>query len=242
MRLVMLALAATGLTPAAAQTAAVPAGLELRAGETLLQVEATGTDRRRPDVMTLSAGVVTTGGTAVEAAESNARAATRLVEAVRGQGIAPADVRTRELSVQPRFARGREVSDDEPPRILGYVARNTVELRLRDLSRAGAIIGVLYAAGANAVNGPSFALADDRDALRSARQDAVAAARREAEDYAAALGMRVARVLRVSERSARVGGDASIIVTGSRMAAPPVEPGELNTDVRLWVDFALAPR
>lgn len=243
MRLVTLALAAAALSPgqAFAQSAA-PAPLALGAGETLLEVEASGSDRRRPDVMTITSGVVTTGATALEAATSNAGAASRLIEAVRGQGIAPADVRTRELSVQPRFERNREPGEDAPPRIVGYVARNTLELRLRDLGRASAIIGALYAAGANQVNGPIFALADDREALRAARQDAVAAAGREADDYAAALGMRVVRVLRVSERSARTEGGGAIIVTGSRIAAPPVEPGELETTARVWIDYVLAPR
>jgi len=69
-------------------------------------------------------------------------------------------------------------------------------------------------------------------------------ARQEAETYAAALGMRISRVLRVSERSRDRGNQGDYItVTGSRVSrGPPVEPGEIDTKVRIWVDFALAPK
>jgi|GEM_PF-5962352 len=79
-------------------------------------------------------------------------------------------------------------------------------------------------------------------ALQSARRLAIAAATEEAEEYADALGMRIARVLRVSERSARSGSDGYITVTGNRSSGTPIEPGDLETQVQVWVDYALAPR
>ncbi len=67
MRLVIaLACAALIGTPAAAQ-----APDALAPGETLLSVQADGHYPTRPDTMTLSAGVVTTGATAAEAADAN---------------------------------------------------------------------------------------------------------------------------------------------------------------------------
>ncbi len=242
MRLVRLAaalLAAAAPVAAAAQNAR----LELRPGETLLEVQATGTHFSRPDIMRFEAGVVTTGPTARAASQANAELAERLVEALRAAGIAARDMRTSSLRVTARFdERQQRTTDELEPRIVGYVARNTLEVRIRDLSRASAILDALIAAGANEVRGPSFMLSDEGPARRSARQRAIAAAREEAEDYAAALGMGVARVLRVSERSASLGGENYITVRGSRLSGTPVEPGEVETKVEVWVDYALTPR
>ena len=231
--------------PAAAQDVAI----SLAPGEVLLKVEAEGTHRTAPDVMTITAGVVTTETTARRALAANNELATRLVEAVRAQGIQPRDVQTSELSIVPQLeqlsdeAAERAERENRRPRILGYVATNNLEIRLRDLSRAPDIMDALFSAGANSVQGPRFSLAEPRPAERLARHAAVAAAREEAETYAEALNMRVVRVLRVSERGDFdwEGGEV-ITVTGSRIRRMPIEPGELTTRINLWIDYALAPR
>lgn len=241
MRLVIGLLLAAAASSASAQNAP----LSLRPDETLLEVEAVGTHRDRPDVMTITAGVVTTGSTAAEALRQNSALASRLIETVRGRGIEPRDVRTTVLRVIPVFERRQNNDDDdeEGRRIIGYTATNNVELRLRDLARAPELLDAFLQAGANRVEGPSFSLSNDRPAVLAAQREGVRIAREEAENYAQALGMRVSRVLRVSDRGREYDNDNQyVVVTGSRINLPPVEPGELETQVRVWVDFAMAPR
>jgi len=241
-----------GLTAALA-LAALPApsagqdiAIGLSPGEVLLKVEANGEHLSRPDVMAISAGAVTTGRTAREALAANATVANRLLAAVRANGIDPRDVQTSELTVSPQFAReDRSGNGDEDGvrRIIGYLARNRVHLRLRDLSKAPEIINALFEAGANEVRGPSFSLSDPAPALKAARRAAVAEARGEAETYADALGMRIVRVLRVSERQSFESEDEGyIVVTGSRIPLTPLEPGEVRTRVQVWIDYAMVPR
>lgn len=243
MRLVGLAAAIAVACGASASAQNAP--LTLQPGETLLEVQARGAHLARPDVMTITAGVVTTGATAGEALAANSATAERIIAALREQGIAPRDVRTAELRVQPRFDRRDETAaeeEDRSPRIIGYVARNNVELRLRDLRRASAVLDAMFRAGANNVEGPSFSLSDDLPARREARNAAVRLARQEADGYAAALGMRVVRILRVSERSRYTETAEAIVVTGSLVRGAPIEPGEIETQVTVWADFALAPQ
>lgn len=244
MRLVAAALAA--LLVAAAPAAAQNAPLTLQPGETLLEVQAEGVHLSRPDVMTITAGVVTTAATAPEAMQANNSLATRLIERVRALGVNPRDIRTQRLSLRPRFDEQQRAAadrDDREPRIIGYIASNDLELRLRDLSRAGEILAALIDAGANSVRGPQFSLSQPRPADLAAQQDAIRIARENADSYAQALGMRVARVLRVSERSRYSDGrDGTITVTGSRNSRTPIEPGEISTRSQTWVDFALVPR
>ena len=244
MRLALVAALAAAGTLLAAPAAAQPVPVALAQGEALLSVQATGEARSRPDVMTITAGVVTSGASAREALASNSALANRLIEAVRAAGVPTADVRTSELSVSPRFADdSRRESEDRPPRILGYVASNQVELRLRDLAKAPQIVESLFQNGANQVRGPSFSLSDPKPARAAARRDAVAAATEEATAYADALNMRIVRVLRVSERGDPRGEENnSIIVTGSRVSRTPIEPGETTTSLTLWIDYAMAPK
>ena len=241
MRLVAVAALALAFAGAAA---AQNAPLELRPGETLLEIEAVGTHADRPDIMTISAGVVTTGPTAAEALRENSVIANRLIETVRARGIEARDVRTTRLRVAPVFERrGRDDEDDESGRrIIGYTATNSVELRLRDLARAPELLDAFLAAGANNVDGPRFSLSNERLAILAAQRDAVRLAREEADNYAQYMGMRVTRILRVSERRRDIDGGDRLYVTGSRSNLPPVEPGEIETRVTAWVDFALAPQ
>lgn len=240
MRLVVAAAVALTAGAAAAQP------VVLGPAEGLISVEAQGVYRSRPDLVEMSAGVVAAGATAREAVEANAAMAEKLVAAVRAAGIQARDVQTESLSLRPRFSSDEERrarDDGQPPRILGYVATNRLRLRLRDVSQAGNILGALFAAGANEVRGPVFSLVDDTAARRAAERVAVASARAEAENYAAALGKRVGRVLRVADRrneSERYG--ESIVVTGSRIARTPIEAGEIETSSSVFVDFALIER
>lgn len=236
MRLVIAALTLALAAPAAGQPA-----LELLPGEALVSVEAEGRHVSRPDTMTIGAGTVTTGATAAEAVAANNALAQRLIAAVRAAGIDPRDVRTTNFAVEPRFENPREEPGARPPRIVGYVVENRVQIRLRNLRDADAVISRLFEAGANSVGGPLFSLGDDREARRAAERAAVAEARAEAESYAAAVGRRLGRLLRVSDRRAWTeSGDEVRYVTGSRIPTP-LEPGEIVTRATVHVDFALAP-
>jgi uncharacterized protein len=249
MRLVIaLACAALLGTPAAAQ-----APVALAPGETLLSVEAEGHYPTRPDTLTLSAGVVTTGATAAEAADANAVLAQRVIAAIRGAGIEARDIRTSNFQVLPRFEDDRESANPADrsrlPRILGYEVTNMVTIRLRDLASAPSVISRLFAAGANSVSRPRFSVSDEHAAQAAefaAERAAIALARAKAENYAAALGRRVGRILRISERRIWTQGDEAdqnTAVMGSLFQpTTPIEAGELRANATVFVDFALAPQ
>ncbi|MBX7481045.1 SIMPL domain-containing protein [Qipengyuania qiaonensis] len=251
-----LLLASTFLcsTAATAQTPTASTALEILApNQTLLEVQSIGQSYVAPDQASLTGGVVTFATTSREAADSNARAMSEVVAALKKAGVPARDIQTQSVSLDPQFNYDRQ--GGEPPAITGYQARNSVTVRVRDVEKASDLLTVLFESGANNVSGPYFSLEDDTDAVAEARNDAVVEAKAEAEAYAAAFDMRVVRVLRVSERQ-RSANYEPIIVTGSRIGgagAPPppppppmavtaVEVGEMQQQVTIWVDFALEPR
>jgi len=116
---------------------------------------------------------------------------------------------------------------------------------VRRLADMGRIIDTLVEAGANQVNGPSFTLDEPGAALDEARAEAIANARRRAEVYARAAGMRVERILAISEGGGYYPVQQVFAVGGeSRMAPPappppPIAPGELTLGVSVSVQFEL---
>ena len=98
----------------------------------------------------------------------------------------------------------------------------------------------LVAEGANQINGPSLTIDKPEAALDEARVKAVAAGRARAELYARALGMRVVRLLSVSE-----GGGYSVPPPMPMMraqadsAATKIDPGEQQLQVTLAMSFEL---
>ncbi|MFL6857166.1 MAG: SIMPL domain-containing protein [Allosphingosinicella sp.] len=242
-----VAAAAAALLLGGAEAAADPgtplASPSLMPGEVLLQVEATGETKSRPDVMAIRAGTVTSGRTANEALKANSALSSRLIDAIFALGLEARDVKTSELSVDPVMDESAAERQNREPRITGYVAKNRLDITLRDLGRASDVMDALFQAGANSVTGPNFSLSDKKPAMRLARAAAVAEARLQADTYADALGMRIARVIRVSERSGFDDeNNEGIVITGSRIPRTKIEPGELTTKVTVWIDYALLPR
>jgi uncharacterized protein YggE len=216
----------------------VSGGVGVGAGETLLEVSATGRVKAVPDVAEISIGVTTDGGSAKIAMASNSAIAERLIAVARATGIPSAALRTESVSVHPVYRNDKD--GDETDRVTGYSASNRLKVRVTDVSKAPDVVDALIGAGATNLEGPNFSFSDNVTQQRNARVAAVQAARAEADDYAAALGMHVARVVRVSERSSIGEGGSDIVVTGSlRGARAPVQPGEQETTVTVWIDYAL---
>jgi len=246
LRPVLALFMAVALSGVGTAGAAQPA-ITLAPGEALLSIEATGVSRTRPDVMTIRAGTVTAAATTADAVAANAALAQRVVAAIRAAGVAEADVRTVGFRVRPEFEGAldseRLGADGRPPRIVGYVVENTVEVRVRNLANAQRLITRLFEAGANSVQGPYFSLADDRAARRMAERDAIGQAREQANNYAAAVGRRLDRVLRISDRRTWTETDSEeIMLNQANVPETPIEPGEVETRATVFVDYALAPQ
>lgn len=220
---------------------AVPtASPALLPGETLLEVSERGEARAVPDTARIEAEVSGDSATSREALAKAAESANAIVRVAIQAGVAARDVRLQPVSVRPRYKLDGD--GDETDQRIGF--RAAAPLRIRNVAVAAvpALLDALARAGASGLSGPYFGFSDDRPIRARARDEAIRAADREAADYAAALGKRIARVLRVSERRAEQGGGEDIIVTGSRMGLLPIQPGEQTIEAMVWIDYALVDR
>jgi uncharacterized protein YggE len=179
---------------ATAQTAPVATPV-ISSDGTLLSVAAQADARHVPDVATLSTGVVTQASDANAAMRANATQMEKVMAAIKAAGIAERDIRTSGISLNPQY----KYVENQSPTITGYQASNTVDLKVRDLSRLGKVLDALVASGANQVNGPSFEIDQPEPLYDQARRDALQKAQARAEMYAKALGLKVRRIVSIDE-------------------------------------------
>ncbi len=238
------ALAGAAVQPAMAQdNGIVPT---IAAGHTLLTVTAQGSSTRTPDMATYSAGVTTQGKTANEALSANSQRMNQVMAALKSAGIADRDIQTSNLNLNPVYSQPKRLPDgsydSDARQIVGYEATNTVTVRQRKLGDMGKVVDALVDAGANQVNGPNFMLTEAEAASNEARIDAMRTARERADLYARAAGLRVVRILSISESGGRMPAPMAFarMEAAKDAAPPPIAAGELETTSNVTVQFELA--
>jgi uncharacterized protein YggE len=234
------ALAAT-MIPAAALAQAAPTTVEplVPAQGTILDVSAEGRTTRVPDLATIRAGVVSQAPTAAAALADNSQRMAQVTAALKKAGVAPRDLATSNVGLSPQY----RYTEGQAPAITGYQATNTVSIRFRDVARAGGVLDALVAQGANQIDGPNLSIDKPEAALDEARTDAVKRARARAELYAAAAGMRVARVISIAEAGQNAGEPGPQPMFMARAVAADarteIATGEKDVTVTLSVRFLL---
>ena len=226
--------------------AASPARAQPAPASPVSSIRVTGDARvtARPDRVQIDIGVTTRAAQSQEAASQNAREVDAVLAAVR-KATPAAVLKTISYSLNPTYQYHPK---GEEPTITGYSAVNVVQVTLDDLARIGTVIDSATQAGANHVQGIQFTLRD-QDAVRAeALRQAATRARAEAEVLAAALGLKVVRVLGVEENSPRVMPVRAYLGAQRAMAAAaaptPVEAGTLDVtaDVMLTVEVSPTAR
>jgi uncharacterized protein YggE len=204
--------------------------------ENRIYVSGTATVEAAPDMAQAQLGVQTFAKTVDEAmAENNTRTAAVLA-ALAQEGVAAKDLQTVSFNLYPQ----QDPKGEDPTLILGYWVNNTVEVKIRDLSRVGRVLQAGIAAGANTSYGLAFTLSDPDSLRQEARQEAVEDARNRAEALAEGAGVKLGKVIRIQESSSYYGpvyarADAAV---GSG-AEVPLQPGELEVTAQVEVVFEI---
>jgi hypothetical protein len=220
----------------------------------LLETSTVGTVRTPADFAVVTAVVSSSAATEGEARAANDTKIQRLEAAAAAAGVAAQDVSVNrsptvvEMSGLQLFGASQAMSMDvdmrRPEEGAQATAEALVEARVRNIAQVATLERSWRDAGALAVARPSYQLTDPEAARRRARTDAIAAARENAQAYAATLGMRVVRVVRVTER---VGLDMMGAFVSDRGMVRRLQSGapsgpEVETQAIVGVDFALGPQ
>ena len=171
-----------------------------------------------------------------DAQRRNAEAMGPIQEKLRAAKI-PADaIRTVGYDLQQEwdFANNRRV-----PR--GYVARNTIEVRVDAIDRVGEVLEIAVGSGATSVGGVRFDVKDRTRLEREALRLAVADARARADAAASGSGHTVARVVRIEEQGVVLRSPVPFLAAREALQsdAPPIAAGliELRAQVTLTAEL-----
>lgn len=203
-----------------------------------ISVAGVGKSYQAPDVASVSAGVVTQAPTAQAAMSANSRKMNSVIDALKSAGIQSRHIQTSQLSLNPQY----DYSNRKQPRITGYQARNTVSARSENLDQVGPMLDALIEAGANNINGIQFSIKDAEAAKSEARKEAVKNARRKAEEMATAAGVRLGKILQMSESGGHFNPPQPMMMramSADMAESTPVQGGEQTLAVTVNMVFAI---
>jgi uncharacterized protein YggE len=229
-RLVLLSMVA-GAAPLAAQGAQPSPGFR---GPDII-TSASGEARVTPDRAQIHIGVQTRAATAAQAGADNARKSRAVIDAVKARGIPAEQIATSEYNLFPEYDHREPREGAQGPRVIGYVANNTVRIEVRRLDQVGGVIDAALAAGANMVNTIQFFASNVDEARRTALGEAVSRARGDAEALARAAGGTLGELLELNTQSPPVRPVYAerMMRAAAADVQTPIEPGQQTLSV--WV-------
>ncbi|QJF53129.1 SIMPL domain-containing protein [Roseobacter ponti] len=190
-----------------------------------------------PDMAEVSIGATHEALTAAAALGATSEDLRAVLDVLEAAGIAPRDIATGSVTVQPVRSRGDQ-SQTEPPRITGFQASNTLSVRVRDIAQVGRVLDAAVQDGANTFNGLRFSFQDPEPLQDRARAAAVRDAMRRAAQLAAASGVTLGPVLKITETDGAPGPSFDMAAS-ARMSDVPVAVGEQTIRVRVEMIFAI---
>jgi uncharacterized protein YggE len=190
-----------------------------------------------PDMAHISVGVITDGKTAADALDANNKAMRTLLDRLKALGIDARDMQTASFNLAPKYRYPKEA----PPELIGYTVNHQLSVTVQKIDQAGVVMDDLVKDGANQLNGVTFAVKDTQKLLDEARKLAIADARHKAEIYAAGAGVKLGKVLRISE--VEVGYPAPRMLSREEFAkgGVPLAMGELKLSINITAAWEVGP-
>ncbi len=213
-----------------------------------ITVSATGEAYAKPDLAMVSFSVVTEGKTADATMKENSQVMNVIVEVMKNRSIEAKDLKTTDFSIMPRYEwykGGKTYVEYQPSgeRVLaGYDARQTLQVKIRDLEKIGEVIQAATLAGANQIGDLRFMVDKEDEFVKQARQQAIDKAQVKAEELADQLGVDLGRITNFSEGGVYprfYEATKALGIGGGDMAAPSIEVGENKIEVSVNITYEI---
>ena len=213
-------------------------------------VNGVGTVVTKPDIANLSLGVEAKSATVSKARNQAALAMNAIVEFLIAKGVAERDIRTESFNISPQYSYQEKVDSygtRTNQRVLtGYQVVNTASVKVRNLSKVGALLDGAVKAGRDLVrvNGIRFSV-DDPDPLKvQARHLAVQQAVQKAEELTQSAGVTLGRLVYISESSSTpihstVEAARADFAGATSFAPTRINAGESEIQVTVQAVFAI---
>ena len=201
-----------------------------------ITVSAQGSVKVVPDAVRINATATAVAATSKEALAATAKTATAVRAALKTAKVDTKDIATQSVTVYPEY----KYTADGGSTLTGYRGSQSFTITVRAADTAGALVDSLVAAGGDnlQVTGVSPFVLDASKSSLSARTVAVKNARAKALSYAKLLGVKLGRVITLSESS----GPAAYPIMAMQkdsVGATVIDLGQQDVTVSISVKWAI---
>jgi uncharacterized protein YggE len=159
----------------------------------MISVSGEGKVKVTPDQAAISISMETKGTKADDVKRENDKKMDVILKFIKNSAIAKEDYQTRRVSLNPNY--------DYEKKKHTYIATQTVQILLKDLSKYDALMEGLVNEGINRIDNVEFKSSKMIQLQSDARKLAMKDAKMKAEDYVSVLGQKVGKALLISDTS-----------------------------------------
>lgn len=168
----------------------------------VITVSGKGEVMATPDIATFTFTVSEEAASVGAAQEDATEKMNSILAYVSEQGVEEKDVKTVSYNIYPRYEyRGGTAYTSGTRYLAAYVVSQTIEIKVRDLTKAGALLSGIGQFGATDVSGLTFSVDAQDELVRQARAEAIEDAREQAKVLAKSLGVRLGKITSFYENS-----------------------------------------
>lgn len=203
-----------------------------------ITVNSEGSVKVAPDAVRLNATVSIVGANSKSALADASTAASAVRAALKTSGVETKDIATQSLTVYPEY----NYTQDKGQSLIGYRAAQSFVVTIRNAKSAGAIVDSVVGAGGDSlqVNGVTPFILETTKATLSARTDAVKKAKAKAASYASLLGVKLGKVIYLTENSSPSNYLPMLAMAKSAdSGATQIDLGQHDVTVGISVQWAL---
>ena len=146
-----------------------------------------------PDQASISISIETKGTKAEDVKRENDKKMDAILKYIKKSNIAAEDFQTQRVSLNPNY--------DADKKKYNYVATQTVQILLRDLSKYDVLMEGLVNEGINRIDNVEFKSSKMMQLQSDARKLAIKEAKAKAEDFVSVLGQKVGKAILISDNS-----------------------------------------
>lgn len=200
-----------------------------------------------PDLATVNIGVLSQGATAVDVKNQNNEKVNKVVAFIKAQGVDAKDITTTQFSFYPT-----QDYNNGTPKITGYQGNQSVTVKVRGVDKSQSVLEKILDGsvnnGANQINGVNLTVEKPTDLQNQARKLAIADAKVKARQLADEAGLKLGKVVSVSESSGGYPGPIPYAVnsayglgggTMEKSIAPDIQTGSQEISETMTVVFEL---
>jgi uncharacterized protein YggE len=163
-----------------------------------ISVTGSGTVKVIPDEVFIDISVITERSTTQGAVDENSQVSVEIISAIENLNIENLAIETTGFNLNPLYDYSQK---NKPPRIYAYQVISTLEVTTTDLEKIGEVIATATESGANNISSIGFDLTDETEktAINGALAEASKDAANKANAIANSTGLRIGKILYISE-------------------------------------------